>query len=860
MQTIIFGDRIPQANASAVAPTKIEPHAHAAIMGLSLLGSSIAAPALVAALGPMAIQQSRRPMPREAMTSAEDAAQRRSSNSADEGSASGSESDDDVGGRTVAQPVQRASMVARPSAPLQRPPKPKREVSYLPGAPLARPTEPFVPRGPISPQSSSSPPLSPRSRPPRPMTNRMPHTQSLSQLPSPTLSGGGSRSRQPSALIEVTPASPTFENGPMASAQTAHAVLAARPSHGIFANATASMSGTVGHHVQSASVPVLPLGRSSASQSTLPNASSSASDHAALVASLPRPLLVSMLRARACRAELDLLTTLQDISTRLIAVPKLARVSALRAELTVLNHGLPRGCCLCLFCPGEGGEFSPAAPSTPFVAQRPELRKPHHRVVRIAPSETVVLNSADRAPFLIHVEVLDGDLDFEPARRQNAEDLRIVTAERETALARQSYRSGEHVPRVPTPIKAPNPAAAMIDGLSKAMHKLTADPTTETPVTSPAKRPRRTSHARTDSDASDPAVQRIRPAAAEALPTPDPAPVSNEPEEVDLVEQLYGNRSMRENTPDPDAGGMWSPPIRNRTVDEETWQRLDRARNHSTPGSPLAQSSLPASPRPSLASAVDPTLSPRQKAKAPARPPITLDEYAERMRMAAVMLAQLNASQQAAVGPVSAAGGLVGAGLEAVRGRLPFVRRDSAQGQGSSGVSAKLDTAGAATGLSAVQGHPDSSPLVGSAASSPAMGRQRVLPPAEAAAIRERIMGEMMALESERMMRMQAVDRRGAATWTVGTASLDQDEDAVRRALEAPRAKDDPSGDVFREAWADKRARIRAASPFGHLASWDLLSLIVKTGADLRQEQLATQLIREFARIWSETGCPHWLR
>lgn len=251
-------------------------------------------------------------------------------------------------------------------------------------------------------------------------------------------------------------------------------------------------------------------------------------------------------------------------------------------------------------------------------------------------------------------------------------------------------------------------------------------------------------------------------------------------------------------------------------------------------------------------------MSPRQKAKAPVRPPITLDDYAERMRMAAVMLAQLNASQQAAVGPVSAAGGLVGAGFEAVRGRLPFTRRDSAQGQGSSGVSAKLDTAGAASGLSAVQGHPDSSPL--SAASSPAMGRQRVLSPTEAAAIRERIMAEMMALESERMMRMQAVDRRGAATWTVGNGTMDQDEDAVRRALERPRAKDDPSGDVFREAWAEKRSRIRAASPFGHLASWDLLSLIVKTGADLRQEQLATQLIREFARIWTETGCPHWLR
>ena len=62
-----------------------------------------------------------------------------------------------------------------------------------------------------------------------------------------------------------------------------------------------------------------------------------------MAASVPRNVLVSLLRSYACRAQLDLLSTLQDISTRLILVPKMARVSSLRAELTVLNHGLPRG-------------------------------------------------------------------------------------------------------------------------------------------------------------------------------------------------------------------------------------------------------------------------------------------------------------------------------------------------------------------------------------------------------------------------------------------------------------------------------------------------------------------------------------
>lgn len=73
---------------------------------------------------------------------------------------------------------------------------------------------------------------------------------------------------------------------------------------------------------------------------------------------------------------------------------------------------------------------------------------------------------------------------------------------------------------------------------------------------------------------------------------------------------------------------------------------------------------------------------------------------------------------------------------------------------------------------------------------------------------------------------------------------------------------------VFRESWVTKKARIRAASPYGHLAAWDVrrpfscailtggfkglklsfcvqcLSVIVKTGADLRQEQMAVQLIQ----------------
>ena len=61
---------------------------------------------------------------------------------------------------------------------------------------------------------------------------------------------------------------------------------------------------------------------------------------------------------------------------------------------------------------------------------------------------------------------------------------------------------------------------------------------------------------------------------------------------------------------------------------------------------------------------------------------------------------------------------------------------------------------------------------------------------------------------------------------------------------------------VFGELWEDKKARVRAASPFGHLPGWDLRSMIVKTGDDLRQELFAMQLVVIFKEIYVDAGLP----
>ncbi|CAJ0833297.1 14996_t:CDS:2 [Entrophospora sp. SA101] len=72
--------------------------------------------------------------------------------------------------------------------------------------------------------------------------------------------------------------------------------------------------------------------------------------------------------------------------------------------------------------------------------------------------------------------------------------------------------------------------------------------------------------------------------------------------------------------------------------------------------------------------------------------------------------------------------------------------------------------------------------------------------------------------------------------------------------------RDDPSAAVFREDWNTKRERIRKASPFGNHPNWRLFSVIVKTGADLRQEQLACQLIKEMERIWQKDHVNVWVK
>jgi phosphatidylinositol 4-kinase B len=109
--------------------------------------------------------------------------------------------------------------------------------------------------------------------------------------------------------------------------------------------------------------------------------------------------------------------------------------------------------------------------------------------------------------------------------------------------------------------------------------------------------------------------------------------------------------------------------------------------------------------------------------------------------------------------------------------------------------------------------------------------------------IRNRIIQELMILEERRMAYGFARESDSAQN------VLDPEAEKIL-------SQEDPSASVFKEVWDVKVRRIKSSSPYGHLPNWKLFSIIVKTGADLRQEQFACQLISEMQRVWKQADLP----
>ncbi|CCI43922.1 unnamed protein product [Albugo candida] len=65
---------------------------------------------------------------------------------------------------------------------------------------------------------------------------------------------------------------------------------------------------------------------------------------------------------------------------------------------------------------------------------------------------------------------------------------------------------------------------------------------------------------------------------------------------------------------------------------------------------------------------------------------------------------------------------------------------------------------------------------------------------------------------------------------------------------------------AFGESWSSKRRRLSVESPFGHVAGWDIVSMIGKSNDDLRQEVFSLQLIQKFIEIYKIAKVPIWLK
>ena len=74
-----------------------------------------------------------------------------------------------------------------------------------------------------------------------------------------------------------------------------------------------------------------------------------------------------------------------------------------------------------------------------------------------------------------------------------------------------------------------------------------------------------------------------------------------------------------------------------------------------------------------------------------------------------------------------------------------------------------------------------------------------------------------------------------------------------------PKPPQKPPPVVFKEAWKDKEDRLRSTSAFGSNEGWRLLPILVKANDDLRQEQLASQLIYRISLILARERVPVWL-
>jgi hypothetical protein len=451
-------------------------------------------------------------------------------------------------------------------------------------------------------------------------------------------------------------------------------------------------------------------------------------------AQVPRPLTptalsrtqkVRLLRSNYFRNETQFLSALEDISNRLVVVPKPARLSALRAELALIAQDLPAEVDIPLLSP-------------PTLKDGIPSQSQHHRIVRINPAEATSLNSAERVPYLLMVEVLEEDFDFDPDTEQNQQLLGKLMMEKGTSRRRLfDITHAEYLTFDRTP---PN-------GSDSVFEPATGDLGSTSLIKD-----------RDEHDIASGLARVTLPSAAATANGKATAPRS----------------SSGANTLSSTAS--FSTP---RTSDSQI--------SRSNSPVPVRRMTLPAAMHGRNQAADQPDFS----------------ALATHMRTAAQMLAQLEASgAKRPKTEVAAIKAKIIASMQSLE-EQNFLSEDSGP---------TFDTIMAESDPTAITGEPED-------------------------------LEEGMAVATNS-----------------GAGAARMENDLKTGGMRRKGDRDDPSAATFGEEWSAKRERIRRSSPYGHLKNWDLISVIVKTGADLRQEAFACQLIQVCTKIWEEANIPVWTK
>lgn len=428
------------------------------------------------------------------------------------------------------------------------------------------------------------------------------------------------------------------------------------------------------------------------------------------------------LRQNYFRCETQFLAALEGISSRLVSVPKPARLSALRAELALIAQDLPAEVDIPTICPAT-------------LVDGTASRSKHHRIVRINPAEAVSLNSAEKVPYMVMLEVLREDFDFNLESEQNSQLLSKLLSEKSKSKRR------------------------LFDTSDAAREAAVRSPPTDTQIDSvlePA-----------NGDLGSPA----------------------------LLQDMNGD--AKQNRGSPRAGTLKEPSrLSSGITTLSSNASLPTPRTSGGLG-PISRSSSPGQ-RPS----------PLFKAQNPNQADVSA--LADHMRTASQMLAQLDLStSKRPKNEVAAIKAKIIASMQSLE-EQSFLNDETLSTPSFDAIMAKASASASQAAADDVDG--------------------------------------------------EELDAPTDPSINSGKGAARMENDAITGGIQRRGDRDDPSAATFGEAWEQKKERIRRTSPYGWMKNWDLISVIVKTGADLRQEAFACQLIAVCSKIWAEHEVPVWVK